>query len=144
MMIANSKTEGNPRTSTTSSKCFLSHHCFLPDTLTILFLGSSLPLVPCISVQGKPTLDSTSALYVGAEATSLQLELPPLKPPPPPSPAKTLWLSSCLPGSSFSDLTDLLLPWTWSAHSCLPRLCCCEQRCQKGLPQKGLPWQRTE
>ena len=79
MMIANSKTEGNPRTSTTSSKCFLSHHCFLPDTLTILFLGSSLPLVPCISVQGKPTLGSTSALYVGAEATSLQLELPPLK-----------------------------------------------------------------
>lgn len=54
--------------------------------------------------------------------------------PPPSSPAKTLWLSSWLPRSSFSATTDLLLQWTWSAHSCLPRLCCC-----RALPERAAP-----
>lgn len=38
------------------------------------------------------------------------------------------------PGLPSSATTDLLLQWTWSAHSCLPRLCC-----SGALPERAAP-----
>lgn len=86
---------------------------------------------------GEAALGSVfSVLGEGTQATSIQLELPPLTPTK--FTCKDAVARILASRSSSSATTDLLWQWMWSAHSCLPRLCCC-CCCCGALPERAAP-----
>lgn len=113
-------------------KCFLSHHCVCPDILPILLLGPLLSLVPVFPLRRRCSWQHLSRLcghtgnvYVAGAPSSHphQVHL-----------QRRRGSHPGFPGLPSSATTDLLLQWTWSAHSCLPRLCCCG-----ALPERAAP-----
>jgi hypothetical protein len=96
-----------------------------------LFLCPLLSLAPHPCILGKWPLGNTPALY--GKAGIVYAAAGTGSHHPPVSPAKMLWLSSWCPCLLSPASTSPFFKWTWSAGSCLPRLCYCEL-CQQGRP----------
>ena len=136
MSVYKTRSLQTQKTAHTSSftvfKCFLSHHCVSPDILPILLLGPLLSLVPVFPLRGRCSWQHLSHLC--GHTCNVHVAGAPSSHPHQVHLQRRRGSHPGFPGLPSSATTDLLLQWTWSAHSCLPRLCC-----SGALPERAAP-----